>query len=342
MIRFNFINEFKDLAKDYLKKSNKKSLSNEDFSLLNKEMFKIIQDRYKKEIPYAIVEYSEELERDIIKYIPNKDLNEKTFKKYGIDTKYTENLKDYVKQKDIPLENYFLEIDSGRIPDILRPKSKNKIEVNTFMVDGTIDIEKYTNCSPKESKFKINDLDGMTFLLPDEKGLYFFSTDADGINSIIMFEVKNAVYSLNYVTTANRSRGQGLSIDIYRTAMNYIKEQGGILIRSEPSQLGAAFIEDKITNMLKSEFPNEPILSNKTKDLNFYIRLLSSDLNENQMAMLKNGLIEVLDNRKYITKVNVLGEGFDYEITQEMTERDKDILTNSLKERPKNIKKHKP
>ena len=341
MIKFNFINEFKDLAKDYLKKSNKKSLSNEDFSLLNKEMFEIIQNKYKKEIPYSIIEYSKELERDIIKYIPNKDLNERTFKKHGVDTNYTENLKDYVKQKDIPLENYFLEIDSGRITDILKPKIFNKIEINTFMVDGTIDMKKYINCSHEESKFKINDLDGMTFFLPEEKGLYFFSTDTAGINSIIMFEVKDSVYSLNYVTTANRSRGQGLSVDIYRTAMNYIKEKGGILIRSEPSQLGAAFIEDKITNMLKNEFPNEPILSNKTKDINFYVRLLSSDLNGNQINILKKGLLEVLDNRKYLKKVNVLGEGFDYEIKPEMTERDKEILTNCLKEIPKNKKKYK-
>ncbi len=47
-------------------------------------MFEIIQNKYKKEIPYSIIEYSKELERDIIKYIPNKDLNERTFKKYGV------------------------------------------------------------------------------------------------------------------------------------------------------------------------------------------------------------------------------------------------------------------
>ena len=49
----------------------------------------------------------------------------------------------------------------------------------------------------------------------------------------------------------------------------------------------------------------------------------------------------MLDNRKYLKKVNVLGEGFDYEIKPEMTERDKEILTNCLKEIPKNKKKYK-
>lgn len=331
MIRFNFINEFKKIVLESEYFSSLKSFSNKDLSKLNRIMYEKIKKDFSKEIPYIIIEFSKEKDRDILKYIPNKDLSERTFKKHGVEHKFTENLKDYVKLEEIPLSNYYYEIDAGEIIDLNKKIKNKKIKEGVFKVDGTIEIENYMNTDPKEAIFKINDLDDMSFFSKENKGLYFFKTDSEGISSIIMFDVKDKIYSLNYVTTASRARGKGHSLEIYREAMKYIVENDGILIRSTPTQLGSAFIENKITKMLEKEFPNEPVLSEKTKDINCFVRMLSYDLDKNKMINLKRGLLEVLNNRIYLEKFNILGEFYEYKITEEMTERDKLIITNSIK-----------
>jgi hypothetical protein len=338
MIRFNFINEFKKIVLDSDYFSKLKSFSNEDLSELNKIMYEKIKKDFHKEIPYIIIEFSEDKNRSILKYIPNKDLSDRTFKKHGVQHKFTENLKDYVKLEEIPLCNFYYEIDAGEIKDLNKKLKEKEIKEGIFKIEGNIEIENYMNTDPKEAVFKINDLDDMSFFSKENKGLYFFKTDSEGITSIIMFEVKDKIYSLNYVTTASRARGKGHSLEIYREAMKYIVENDGILIRSTPTELGSAFIENKITKMLETEFPNEPVLSDKTKDVNFFVRMLSHDLDKNKMINLKKGLLQVLDNRSYVEKFNILGECYEYKITEEMTERDKLILTNSIKKNERKAK----
>lgn len=315
------------------------NLNNKDFSELNKSMFSIISNKYKKEIPYAILEYSPELDREIIKYIPIKDLDYLSFRKNGKDVKFTNNLKDYVNIKEIPISNYFLVIDSAEVSNIMDLPKIKKVELGSFMVDGKIDIEKYMNTDVSETRFKINDLDGMSYFVPNLDGLYFFTTDEEGLNSIIMFDKAESIFSLNYVTTASRARGNGLSLNLYKTAMTYIVEQGGILVRSEPTELGAAFIEDKITKMLQTDFPYEPVLSSKTKDINLHIRMIASDVDKNEMKNLKSAIFKILELRRYVKKVNVLGEYSDFEITEDMTKRDKAILNNCLSVKVKRNKK---
>lgn len=338
MIRFNFINEFKEIILNSEYFSKLKSFSNEDLSELNKIMHEKIKKDFYKEIPYVIIEFSESKNRNVLKYIPNKELSDRTFKKHGVQQKFTENFKDYVKLEDIPLCNYYYEVDCGEIENLNSKIKHKKIKEGVFKVNGNIDIENYMNTDPREAIFKINDLDDMSFFSKENKGLYFFKTDNEGIASIIMFEVKDKVYSLNYVTTASRARGKGYSLEIYREAMKYIVENNGILIRSTPTQLGSAFIEKKITKMLEKEFPNEPILSDKTKDINFFVRMLSHDLDKNEIINLKKVLLQVLDNRSYLEKFNILGESYEYKITEEMTERDKLIIMNSIKLNEKKLK----
>lgn len=334
MIRFNFIKEFRKMAMEYDKDI---PLSNEILSKMNNDMFSLISENYKKEIPYIILDYSESLKRDVIKYIPNKELNDFTFKRNGIEHKFTENLIDYVKQSEIPYSNYYLEIDAGNVSELFFKNKPKKLKKEFIIIDGLLDFKQYMNCEESESLYKIQDLDGMNFFSPNEKGLYIISTDEQGINSIIMLDIKENIYLLNYVTTANRSRGQGLSLELYKRAMNYIKDNNGILIRSEPSELGAAFIEKKITKMLESEFPNEPVLSEKTKDLNLYIRMLASGLNIQEMNSLKRCLFSLLESRKNLEKINILGEYSEYQITKEMTEIGKEIILKEL-EKTKKIK----
>lgn len=348
MIRFNFINQFQELAHDYSKKNNIKieKFTNKDFSILNNQLFKILKEDFKKEIPYLHIKHSDDLGRDVILYIPNKDLHERTFKKHGSNHRYTTDFKTFVKQEDIPLDNYLLEIDCGRVEDLTstvksKYKSTNKIESKT----GALLLSELSPEHESEALKKLVDLDGFSYLNPQGKGIYFFTKDDKGLTSIIMLEENKGLFLLHYVNTANRSRGQGLGLKVYEAAMEYVVKNNGIFVRSEPSELGAAFIEKKITKMLENKFPFEPVLSERTKDLHTHIRLiLSEELSPTQQAKLKSTIQTIVNERSYLPEIKVMGEFTGFEITPEMTERDKNKLTLSIKSeiKPTRTNKSKP
>lgn len=335
MIRFNFINDFKELAKNYSKAHNKTidSFTNDDYSSLNKQMFNIIQKDYKKEIPYAHLVHSKEHERDIIVYIPNKNLHENTFKKNGISHKFTHDLKRFVTISEIPMDNFRLEIDSGRIENLSSKIVRNKIkeaDLSILIENNVLPIEKLTTEDPAEGFYKLTDLDDLTYVGVNRKGTYFASQDAKGLSGIIMLTGEDNLYMLNYVNVATRNRGEGLTLKLYEKMMNYIVENNSILIRSEPSELGAAFIEKKITAMLKEKYPNQPVLSDLTKDLHMHLKLCLSTVNsQEEMNAIKRSLSIIIYNRSHLTRQQ-FGDVNDYEITREMTERDKKLLTDSF------------
>lgn len=335
MIRFNFINDFKELAKNYSKANNKSvdSFTNADYSALNKQLFNIIQKDYQKEIPYSHLVYSKEHERDIIVYIPNKNLHENTFKKNGISHKFTHDLKTFVTISEIPMDNFRLEIDSGRIENLSSKIVRNKIkeaDLSLLIENNSLPIEKLTTEDPAEGFYKLTDLDDLTYVGVNRKGTYFASQDAKGLSGIIMLTGEDNLYMLNYVNVATRNRGEGLTLKLYEKMMNYIVENNSILIRSEPSELGAAFIEKKITAMLKDKYPNQPVLSDLTKDLHMHLKLMLSTISsQEEINAIKRSLSIIIYNRSHLIRQQ-FGDVNDYEITREMTERDKKLLTESL------------
>lgn len=348
MIRFNFINDFKELAKAYSKVSKKSidSFTNDDYSHLNKQMFKIIKAEYKKEIPYAHLTYSKEFDRDIIVYIPNKNLHENTFKKNGMTHNFTHDLRTFVTISEIPMDNFRLEIDCGRIEDLSSKIVRNKIKEADYSIlleNKVLPIEKLTTEDPAEGFYKLKDLDDLTYIGENRKGTYFASQDAKGLSGIIMITGEDNLYMLNYVNVSTRNRGEGLTLKLYERMMNYIVETNSILIRSEPSELGAAFIEKKITSMLKDKYPNQPVLSDLTKDLHMHLKLCLSTINSQaEMNALKNSLSIIIYNRSHLTRQQ-FGDINDYQISREMSERDKKLLTESLVsvQSPSNVKKQK-
>jgi len=352
MIRFNFINDFKELAKQHTKDTKKPidSFTNEDYSILNKKMFDIIKKEYKKEIPYAHLVYSDEFKRDIIVYIPNKNLHEKTFKKNGSYHKFTQDIKTFVTTSEIPMDNFRLEIDCGRIDDLNSKTVKNKIKKEDsylLIENGVLPIEKLTTEDPKEGFYKLTDLDDLTYIEVNKKGTYFALQDVKGLSGILMLSGEDNLYMLNYINVSTRNRGEGLTLKLYEKMMDYVVAHNSILIRSEPSELGAAFIEKKITAMLKLKYPNQPVLSDLTKDIHMHLKLcLSTVSTTEEMNAIKKTLSIIIKNRRHLTKQN-FGDVNEYPITREMTERDKALLTDSLTEFKfenkvkKNIKKHK-
>lgn len=352
MIRFNFINDFKALAKQHSKDTKKTidSFTNEDYSILNKQMFDIIKTEYKKEIPYAHLVYSDEFKRDIIVYIPNKNLHENTFKKNGSYHKFTDNLKTFVTTSEIPMDNFRLEIDCGRIENLNSKTVKNKIKKEDsylFIENGVLPIEKLTTEDPVEGFYKLTDLDDLTYIGINKKGTYFAAQDAKGLSGIIMLTGEDNLYMLNYVNVSTRNRGEGLTLKLYEKMMDYVVANNSILIRSEPSELGAAFIEKKITAMLQSKYPNQPVLSDLTKDIHMHLKLcLSTISTQEEMNALKKTLSIIIYGRSHLTRQQ-FGEINDYAITREMTERAKNLLNESLaavaleNKAKKNVKKPK-
>lgn len=348
MIRFNFINDFKELAKDYSKVHKKSidSFTNDDYSTLNKQMFDIIKTEYKREIPYAHLTYSKEFDRDIIVYIPNKNIHENTFKKNGMSHKFTNDLRTFVKISEIPMDNFRLEIDCGRIENLSSKIVRNKIKEADYSIlleNKVLPIEKLTTEDHAEGFYKLTDLDDLTYVGVNKKGTYFASQDAKGLSGIIMLTGEDNLYMLNYVNVSTRNRGEGLTLKLYEKMMDYIVENNSILIRSEPSELGAAFIEKKITNMLKEKYPNQPVLSDLTKDLHMHLKLCLSTIDSKEgMNALKNSLSIIIYNRSHLTRQQ-FGDVNDYEISREMTERDKKLLTDSIANMPvaSNDKKQK-
>lgn len=283
MIRFNFINDFKALAKQHSKDTKKTidSFTNEDYSILNKQMFNIIKTEYKKEITYAHLVYSDEFKRDIIVYIPNKNLHENTFKKNGSYHKFTHDFKTFVPTSEIPIDNFRLEIDCGRIESLESKIIKNKITKEDsflFIENGVLPIEKLTTEDPIEGFYKLTDLDDLTYIGINKKGTYFAAQDDKWLSGIIMLTGDNNLYMLNYVNVSTRNRGEGLTLKLYEQMMDYVVTNNSILIRSEPSELGAAFIEKKITAMLKEKYPNQPVLSDLTKDIHMHLKLCLSTI----------------------------------------------------------------
>lgn len=344
MIRFNFINDFKELAKNYSKAHNKTidSFTNDDYSFLNKQLFNIIQKDYKKEIPYAHLVHSKEHERDIIVYIHNKNLHENTFKKNGISHKFTHDLKRFVTISEIPMDNFRLEIDSGRIENLSSKIVRNKIkeaDLSILIENNVLPIEKLTTQDPADGFYKLTDLDDLTYVGVNRKGTYFASQDAKGLSGIIMLTCEDNLYMLNYVNVATRNRGEGLTLKLYEKMMDYIVKNNSILIRSEPSELGAAFIEKKITAMLKDKYSNQPVLSDLTKDLHMHLKLCLSTVNsQEEMNAIKRSLSIIIYSRSHLTRQQ-FGDVNDYEITQEMTAKDKQIITDSLKGHSNDLKK---
>lgn len=352
MIRFNFINDFKELAKKYSKTENKdiNSFTNKDYSTLNKQMFEIINREYKAEIPYAHLIYSNEFKRDIIVYIPNKNLHENTFKKNGSYHKFTHDFKKFVTTSEIPMDNFRLEIDSGRIENLESKIIKNKIKKEDsylFIENGVLPIEKLTTEDPIEGFYKLTDLDDLTYIGINKKGTYFAIQDSKGLSGIIMLTGEDNLYMLNYVNVSTRNRGEGLTLKLYEKMMDYVVANNSILIRSEPSELGSAFIEKKITAMLKTKYPNQPVLSDLTKDIHMHLKLcLSTISTQEEMNALKKTLSIIIQSRSHLTRQQ-FGEVNDYPITREMTETAKNLLNDSLSvvtpenKGKMNVKKHK-
>lgn len=335
MIRFNFINDFKELAQNY-SKANKISIdsfTNDDYSFLNKQLFNIIQKDYKKEIPYAHIVYSKGHERDVIVYIPNKNLHENTFNKNGMSHKFTHDFKTFVTISEIPMDNFILEIDCGRIENLSSKIVRNTIKEADFSLlieNNILPIEKLTTEDPVEGFYKLTDLDDLTYVGVNRKGTYFASQDAKGLSGIIMLTGEDNLYMLNYVNVSTRNRGEGVTLKLYEKMMKYIVDKDNILIRSEPSELGAAFIEKKITAMLKDKYPNQPVLSDLTKDLHMHLKLvLSTVSSKEEINAVKRSLSIIIHNRSHLTRQQ-FGDVNDYEITREMTERDKKIITDSI------------
>lgn len=340
MIRYNFVSTFKDLAQSYTKETgiDSNEFSNVDFSNLNKRLFHIIQENYKKEIPYSHLIHSDEYNRDIIVYIPNKDLGERTFKKNGSNHKFTTDYINYVQLKNIPLDNFILEFDSARISD-LTPNKKNKANKESFeVIEGALDINKYYNNEDKnETLYKMIDLDGLTYFNKEKEGIYFVASNNNKIEGIIMLEKTNKLYTLNYVNISNGSRQKGLALKLYEKMMNYVVDNNGILLRSIASDMGAAFIERKITRMLQEKYPDEPVLDEKTKDLHAFIKLgMSShkDISIENIKLLKTILKEINYERMNVNQINVLGEFNAYSIPFEKTEIDKNRVLKYLTSEP--------
>jgi hypothetical protein len=336
MIRYNFINTFKTLAQDYTRKTgiDSSEFSNNDFSTLNKQLFEIINKKYSKEIPYSHLIHSKELQRDIIVYIPNKDLGERKFKKNGSNYNFTTDYINYVSLKDIPIDNFILEIDSGRIDD-LSPLKNNKPNKDNFeIIEGTLNIEKYYNNENKdEVLYKMIDLDGLTYFNNNKSGIYFVDSSDNQINGIIMLDKTNKLYTLNYVNISNNARNKGLSLKMYEKMMDYVVKNNGILLRSIASDMGAAFIENKITKMLRDKYPYEPILDERTKDLHAYIKLgmeSQKEISNENIKLLKATLKDITYERMNINQINVLGEFNAYSIPLKTTENDRSRVLKYL------------
>jgi hypothetical protein len=72
------------------------------------------------------------------------------------------------------------------------------------------------------------------------------------------------------------------------------------------------------------------VLSDLTKDLHMHLKLCLSTINNKEgLTALKNSLSIIIHNRSHLTRQQ-FGDVNDYEITREMTERDKKILTESI------------
>lgn len=333
MIRYNFKNIFSELAKNYTNKTGieQSEFRNKDYNILNNQLFNIIKKDYKKEIPYAHLIKSSEYNRDIIVYIPNKDLHERTFKKYGTYHKFTNDLINYVKIEDIPLDNFILEIDSGRLENFNNKKNKKTTEDKFEIIKGKINPQKYyNNENHDEALLRMIDIDGLTYFNEEKGGLYFICHNDEKIKGIIMLDNSNNIYHLNYVNVSNGSRGEGLALKMYKKMMDYIVENDGILIRSQPSEMGAAFIENKITIMLEKEFPFEPVLTERTKDIHTYLKLATSGLSKENTKKLKPILHEIINERKLIKKFNIMGEFTDYEISLQDTLKAEDMIKKEL------------